>query len=228
MKKNKHIIIFSHGFGTKKDDRGLLSGPSGIAESIISGNLETILFDYNEIDEVNNKITVKPLSEQVKILEKVINEFREKNPEAVIDIIAHSQGCLVPAKLLPNGIRKTILLAPSFDVNNERMINLFKDNFNTSINLDGVSKLGRKDGTITIVPSLYWKDRQNMNPIFLYNEFSKITDLIIINANQDDIHSNLSIEGLAKNIKVLNINGDHNFDGEYRDYLIKIIKEIIL
>lgn len=42
----KHFVVFSHGFGVCKDDRGLFP-------DIISGlaGVEPVLFDYNVIDD---------------------------------------------------------------------------------------------------------------------------------------------------------------------------------
>lgn len=85
MKDKKHIVIFSHGHGVKKDDLGLLID---IAEKIPEA--ESVLFDYYDIDEENKAITICPISEQVKKLENVISEVKEKNPNSVIDLIGHS------------------------------------------------------------------------------------------------------------------------------------------
>jgi hypothetical protein len=49
MSKNNHIVIFSHGFGVGKDDRGLFTD---IADSL--KNVESVMFDYNDIDEAKN------------------------------------------------------------------------------------------------------------------------------------------------------------------------------
>ena len=174
---SKHIVIFSHGFGTKKDDRGLLSGEHGIAEMIYGLGIETILFDYNDIDEATNTITVKPLRTQVKMLKGVIDKTKEENPGAIVDIIANSQGCLVPASLLPQGIRKTILISPSLNVDNQRMINLFKDHPDTIINLEGVSRLGRKDGTTTIVPVNIGKTGKMLYLLLFTMSFLKLLTL---------------------------------------------------
>jgi len=100
MKNKKHIIIFSHGFGTKKDDRGLFAGENGISE--VLKDTENVLFNYNKVNKENGVITISPLSKQIKILEEKINEAKSK--DATIDIIAHSQGCLPVAILSPSGI----------------------------------------------------------------------------------------------------------------------------
>ena len=222
MERKQHIIVFSHGFGTRKDDRGLFTDI--VAEF---PEAKTILFGYNEFDDTNKTLTVRPFSSQTKILNEVLGKVRSENPNSVIDIIGHSQGCLVAALAHPIGIRKIIFTAPSFDTDIERMINMFNDREGTEINLSGVSKLARKDGTTTIVPPEFWIERKNTNPIPLYNELSLHTELLIINAKQDDVLPKAKLEGLNKRIKVIELDADHQFHGEARYALIDNIKDFL-
>lgn len=224
----KHIVIFSHGFGTKKDDRGLFAGPQGISEFLAPFHIESVLFDYNEINETENTVTIKALSQQVIVLKNVIDTIKEKYPDAVIDIIAHSQGCLVPASLLPSGIRKVLLTAPSLDVNNQRMVDMFASDPETVIDMKGISRLKRKDGTISIVPSEYWTERENADPISLYNGLSFVSDVTIIKAADDTILGDLSTDRLSSVIKQIRLPGDHGFKGEYRLKLLETIKDSIV
>ena len=221
MQSSKHIVIFSHGFGVRKDDRGLLTD---IAAGI--PDVAPVLFDYNEINEAENILTVSPLSRQATMLTSIIEKTRQENPEAVIDIVAHSQGCLVVALAKPSRIRKTVFLAPSLDNNLERMVALFKDRPGSFIDLLGISKLSRKDGSSTIVPAQFWKEREASDPIPLYNELSQKTELVIINAKQDDVLRNLDVKGLNEKIKVMEIDGNHQFSGDARQPLINRIKEL--
>jgi len=48
---SKHVIVYSHGFGVRKDDRGLLTD---IAKSM--PGVDHVLFDYNFIDEQANTL----------------------------------------------------------------------------------------------------------------------------------------------------------------------------
>ena len=166
MEPKKHIIIFSHGFGTRKDDRGLLTD---IAKNL--QETDSILFDYNGVNEEENTLTVHPLTEQAKMLTGVIEQARRQNPEAIIDLIGHSQGCLAIALAQPLGIHKTIFITPSLDNDIEHTINMFKDRLGTVINLQAISKLVRKDGTITLVPAEFWMERKKIQHISLYNKF---------------------------------------------------------
>ena len=62
MSTKKHIVIYSHGFGVRKDDNGLLSD---IAEHL--PEVESILFDYYDLNEANNELLICPTSHQVDI-----------------------------------------------------------------------------------------------------------------------------------------------------------------
>lgn len=222
MESTKHIIIFSHGFGTRKDDRGLLSDiAAGFSET------QSILFDYNGVDETEKILTVRPLSIQAKMLENIIEQARSNNPGAVIDVIAHSQGCLVVALAKPTGIHKTIFVAPSLDNDIEHTINMFKDRLGTEIDLLGISKLARKDGTITIVPAEFWVERKQIEPIPIYNELSSQTALTIIKAKQDEILGHAKTAGLDKKIDIIELNGRHQFSGEARKILIDKIRTLL-
>jgi len=52
----KHIIVYSHGFGVDKTDRGLFSDISKHFP-----DAEHIMFDYNDLDSENNSMTINPL-----------------------------------------------------------------------------------------------------------------------------------------------------------------------
>src|SRR6266567_2438699 len=142
-----HIIIYSHGFGVRKDDRGLFTD---IAAAL--PGFEHVMFDYNTVDEAANVLTVAPLDEQAKKLNKVLAETRAANPDAVIDLICHSQGCIAAANAKPAGIRKTIFTAPPPDADIESKIKRWRTRYGTKFTTEGTSYLERKDGSTTIVP----------------------------------------------------------------------------
>jgi len=217
MAKNNHIVVFSHGFGVKKDDRGFFTD---IADSL--KNVESVLFDYNDIDEEKNQLTVKPFSEQAKILKKTLDNTKASNPNAVVDIVCHSQGAIVVALAQPAGIRKIILTAPPFSADIERMMSAFKSRPGTEINIQGISKLSRQDGSTTLVPPKYWAERENTHPMELYKQLAKLTELIIINANQDEILAKEDFSEL-ENIEIINLDGNHGFKGEDRKKLLEVI-----
>ncbi len=216
-----HIVIFSHGFGVKKDGRGLFTDITNALP-----NIKSVMFDYNDIDEKNNLVTAKPFSEQVKIFEKNLEEARTNNPNAMVDIVCHSQGAIVVALAKPVGIRKIVLIAPPATSNTDRMVKLFQSRPGTVIDMQGVSKLSRADGSTTIIPAEYWEERKDVEPIKSYSELSQLTKLVIINANQDEILSAGSFADV-KNAEIMSIDGDHNFSGESRKGLIEVVRNLI-
>ncbi len=224
MEGKKHIVVFSHGFGVRKDDRGLLTD---IATSL-GEEVESLLFDYNLINEAENTITVRPFSEQVQILEKVLHDVYLAWPNTIIDIVAHSQGCTVVSLAKPQKIRRTVFLDPSIETSTERLIEMFQSRQGTDIRQDGVSKLARLDGSITLVPSRYWSEREQAKPIELYNLFSAQTKLIVIKAQQSKTLSEENMKNFDSKIEVTSLPGDHNFSGNARVSLCDLIQTYLL
>ncbi|MDD3284348.1 MAG: hypothetical protein PHZ07_02020 [Patescibacteria group bacterium] len=225
MKKNqKHIIIFSHGFGVLKDDRGLFTE---LSKGFLQDKIESVMFDYNEIDYDKKEITVKPFSEQAKILQKVINETVKDNPDSIIDIITHSQGAVMVALAKLEGIRSVIILAPFFYTDIHNIMERYTKNSSNEINFSGTSKRLRSDGTTTIIPASYWTERFATDIYKLYNDLALTTDLTIINAGEDEIMDKRDLSKIF-NAKIINIHGNHDFSGESRKNLVSFVEDIII
>jgi hypothetical protein len=221
MSSSKHIIIYSHGFGVRKDDRGLFTD---IAASL--PDAQHVMFDYNQLDEATSNLTVASLTKQAEKLGKVIADAKAAHPDATIDLICHSQGCVVAALLRPQGIHRTILAGPPAELSVEDMVRIFANRPGSEVNLHGVSLLKRADFSTTKVPPEYWKSIENIQPIALYNDLAKITKLVIINATEDEIIGSRDFGGLSPYVKVVKIKTGHNFEGDGRQQLIGVIKEI--
>ena len=223
MENKKHIVIFSHGFGVRKDDRGILSDIAHFLPEV-----ESILFDYFIIDEENMTLTVCPFSVQVEILSKVIKEARMANPDAIIDLVCHSQGTVVAGLLQSEEIRKTIFLAPVFDLGLERTLKRYSSKPDTEINLEGMSTLYRLDGYVRFVPAEYWAERKEIKLIEEYNVLAEKTELIVIEANQDTILEKVDISSLSAKARLLSIDGNHEFGGENRKPLLELVRSLVI
>lgn len=221
-KQANRVIIFSHGFGVRKDSRGIFTEiTSWFPES------KSILFDYNQILDENTTVVSRFYDQANKFNEVLVDTIRE-NPEAEIFIIAHSQGAM-PVAL--NGVdsllvKKIILLAPVTITDINKTIQYFKKYPNTQIDLDGESVLERKDGSKTIVPKEFWIDKQKHEPIPLYNKLAQTNNTIIVFADQDDVLVN-HIQNLSEDIEIIHVNADHNFTGESRNELKKVLFKVI-
>lgn len=209
MTSTPHIIIYSHGFAVRKTDRGLFT-----AISKALPEAEHILFDYNPINEKANTLTAKPLNEQARKLRKVINTARAEYPGAVIDLVCHSQGCVVAAILKPRDIRKIIMLTPPEDVSEAVMIKQLSSGREEPIDVSTRARLQRTDGSTTVVHPEYWQSLAGINAIKLYNRLAKFTALRLMSARQDEVLGQQKFEGLNPDISHVTFDGDHNFQGE--------------
>ena len=186
---------------------------------------QTILFDYNTYDQRTNTLTVAPLTSQAKKLGEVITEVRSQNPDATIDLICHSQGCVTAGLLKPLGLHKIILLGPPATLSAERMAKIFGNRPGSHIDIQGVSRFARTDGSTTIVPKEYWPSIENVDPVALFNELRTEAGVIIIKANQDQIITQADFTKLSPSIHIIGIDGDHDFTGDARPKLIQIIMD---
>jgi hypothetical protein len=204
-----HIVIFSHGFGVRKEDRGLFTAISKALTDV-----ESVLFDYNPINEKANTLTAKRLDEQARKLRNVINTARAEHPRAVIDLVCHSQGCVVAALLKPRGMRKIIMLTPPVDVSEMTVAGQLGKRRETAIDVTVRTRLLGSDGSITVIHPEYWQSLAGVEPVKLYNRLARFTTLRIINAKQDDVLDTISFEGIDPSISMVTLEGNHNFEGE--------------
>ena len=220
----KHIILYSHGFGTDKTDRGLFTA---IADAIPEA--EHVMFEYDTKDAAGNTI-VETFSNRKDKLSAKYEALREQNPDATIDLICHSQGCLVAALAELNGVRKTIMLTPPIYLENsdeERERHLAKPTVKELS--DGTLAIKRRDGSTTLIKQNYWDDfGVVINSENLYNSLSKTTNLIAVRAAEDEILSNNSYDNFNSSIKTIDVEGNHSFDNDARPRISKVVRDLII
>jgi hypothetical protein len=216
-----HVIIFSHGFGVRKEDRGLFPA---IARAV--PDAVPIMFDYNPINNSSNTLTAKPLDEQARKLRKIINGVRIEYPGAIIDLVCHSQGCVVAGILKPRGIRKIIMLTPPDDVSEATVVRQLSTRMDAPIDVTARTRVPRADGSTTVIHPEYWQSLEGVNPVKLYNRLSKFTELRIMCARQDEVLGATSFEGIDKGISFVTFDGNHNFDdAESRKRILYILQK---
>ncbi len=216
-----NIIIYSHGFGVKKDDRGLFTD---IAAAL--PDIHHVMFDYNSIDESHNTLTATPLDQQSIMLQDKIAEIRVKFPESRLSIIGHSQGCVVAAMAQPSSIDSIIFLSPP-----TQFLGIKRDKLaeraGTIVEPDGTIRYPRRDGSTTIIREDYWKSREGIDPIALYNTLATTTHLTIITATNDEVLSATDFSGLVDKIKIIELHANHDFTGGIRENLVSHIKDLL-
>lgn len=215
----KQTVIFVHGFGVMKDARGMFTE---IADKLINNKINCVLVDLNKKDSEGN-ILLNTFSEQVKILK----EIYEQNKNDTVDLICHSQGCIVASLANLPSIGKTIFLAPPTENNNNKTIEYFIKNKLTTININGVSNLARRDGTFTIVPADYWKEKDKINIRSLYDIYTMNNDVYVVKGLLDEVVSNKQLNSIFSNAKILELEANHNFTGDVRHQLVKLCEDLV-
>lgn len=220
MKKG---IIFSHGFGVRYDDRGLLTE---IADTF--PQYKAHLFDYNLPNEALNTLTVQPLSKQAKILESELESFVHNETPESVTLICHSQGCIVAALAnLPDTlVDKIIFLSPRARLSANRVNKLFLERKGSVIDLEGISRLARSDGSTTLVPAEYWREFDDINLEDLYKKLAEEYELTIIRATKDEVVGETDFSYLP-GVEIIDLPADHNFSGQSRKELLQVIEELL-
>jgi hypothetical protein len=217
---SKHVIVYSHGFGVRKDDRGLFTD---IANALPEAT--HIMFDYNVIDEQANTLTVSPLQAQVQKLREQLSHF---DGDITVDIVAHSQGCVVAALAKPQNVRKILCLAPPDNVDVNRLINFFGSRDGSDINLDGQSQIPRRDGSTTIIPAAYWQSLKGLDVIRLYNRLPDLAQVKFLIANEDEVLGMTNFDKTDERIDLVQLSGNHDFTGDDRQHLVDLVKNEIV
>lgn len=181
--ESKKAVIFSHGFGVRRDSRGMFTD---LVERLGDDYL-CVLFDYVDVNETGDTI-VHPWSHQVKMLDEVVSWIREQyQPEEVI-IVAHSQGCVIAGLAAPANITKIVLNAsPTTPTTLERMRRVFGHRTGTVIRDEGTSIITRADGSRTMIPPTFWPDTKGINIPKLFSTLAQKTPVIVISAKEDEI-----------------------------------------
>ncbi len=216
-----NIVIFSHGFGVRKTDRGLFTAISSALP-----HAQSVLFDYYPFNEESNTITVKPLQEQALKLRKVINATRAEYPNATLDLVCHAQGCVVAGIVKPRDIRKVIMLTPPDDMSEVTNIKQLSVHTETKIDVNTRTRLARSDGSTTVIHPEYWQSLAGVKPVKLYNRLARFTKLRVISAKQDEVLGKVRFEGIDPTVSLVALDGNHNFDdGAARSQLLHILQK---
>ena len=217
------VIIFSHGMGLRKDNRGMFDD---ISQALKDSGIEMVTFDYCDFNSETSELSVLPFSANAKKLQAQIDLVLTRKPDANIIIIGQSQGCIIPALCDLSHISQIIAISPFFHTNIQETISRYKSNFKSEVNLTAITKRIRSDGTTTIIPPEYWKERFETDVVKLFNETALKTRLTLICPIQDEIMKYTELK-LIKYARIINADGNHDFSGQYRSILINIIhKEI--
>ncbi len=217
MIKNFEILC-AHGFGVRKDDRGLFTD---LAACMPDRRIH--MLDMNDVDDQTGNLRTPPLEEQARRLSVHAQKLDQK-----YIVVAHSMGCLVTCLSTLPGMTRAIFLAPPSKVDIEKTVKSFSERPGSVINMDGESILARRDGTQTIVLASFWKSKtgpKNDPAILLHNFMHAPVDLI--QASEDEVLGQTDFLNLPSHFTLHTLSGDHNFSGPDRRPLLDYIQSLI-
>ena len=209
-------LLFSHGFGVQKDSRGMFTD---IAKALPC--YKPVMFDYNKYDSGTRLTTVYSYRKQAKIFKSQINKILENDKKAEITVIAHSQGSIV-AGLCNIKTSRAILLAPPTTVSARRS----KLRPNRKVNKNGSVIIYKKDGSKILLTTAFTLGLRFTNPLKIYERLALRESTVIIAAKQDEIVNNANLHKV-RSAEVYELDGDHNFTGQYRKGLIETLSKIL-
>jgi hypothetical protein len=219
-KPEETIILFSHGFGVMKDNRGLFSFLSATLET---KGFATKTFNYAELNEETHELFALPFSKQASVLQEQINDLAKDKRYKDIIIIGHSQGSFIPTLCTDlSKVSKVIGASPFFQTDAQDLEKRYTKLSGNELDFYHITKRRRTDGSITIIPPEYWAERFETDVVALYNKLAQETELTLIYARNDSVMDFNNLRDI-KNTRIINIDGDHDFSNEYREALLKTI-----
>ena len=207
-------VVCSHGFGVRADGRGMFTELQAIFPEHTF-----VTFDYNEVLESGDLI-VAPINQQAERLNQVLALHND------VVLLGHSQGCIIASMADTEHVSKVILLAPPTEMSTQRIIDKLSQKPGASINLDGISKLPRRDGTTTQITHEYIQSLNNVNPLALYREMSRKLPLVIIRATNDNVLGVTNVDEVT-GARLIDLDADHDFQQESRKLLIESLRPLL-
>lgn len=207
-------IVCSHGFGVRADDRGLFTD---IAAAM--PEYRFITFDYNIVEDSGNLI-VRPLQEQVKILNEHIS-----TESAKVTLLCHSQGCIIASLADLENIDTIIFLAPPTTDSIKHFLGRMLSRKGAVYDPDGVSSLPRSDGTMTYMSGGYAQSIRAVNIEEKYTNLAAKHNLIIIKAKEDEVLGKTAFDFL--DVPILELDGGHEFAQPHRSELVAELQKLL-
>lgn len=212
-------VIFVHGFGVKRQSRGLFVE----IESICIDTMLSVRAEYSQV--LNDRCIALPFQVQYQRLNKVIQFVQDHYNIDNFIFIGHSQGCIPIALEQPQNALILLLAPPIISPFEEFIKTKGWKKPSSHLNIQGNSRLVRSD-LIIEVPMDFWFEFKNIDAQSLYSNLAKQNDVRFIFAEQDQV---LGEQQPIDHIQTYTITGaDHDFSSTSRIELLNLISELIL
>jgi pimeloyl-ACP methyl ester carboxylesterase len=218
------MVVFSHDFATLRDGRGLLSD---IASHLPHG-YGYVLFDYYDTNDTGKTIQIKTFAEQLKRLSVIMVWLKGKSDVQQIDIVAHSLGCIVAAKLNPLGVRKLLMLAPPTVIADD--LKQYTQDTGAEKRA-GVWHIERADGVQVQIPDSFFSEIKHIDGDGELTELALLRDYTIVLPATDEVLPDADYTEL---ITMPSVHAeavdetDHYYEGRGRAKLLETVKNLLL
>lgn len=220
-------LVFSHGFGVRADSLGLFSYITGKFP-----NYESVLFDFYDVDESSNTWKVPALSIQADTLAVKLENVFAHDPQAEVNIIAHSQGCVIVSLLddsLLSRIRNILLLAPAMQSVDTIRFRKFFTARGAAISSVGEIDYIKRDGVELIISTGYQAEAEKLNLAKQYQNLRRLGRIKVILGSEDRnlASADETVLSEIKEFKPIWLPADHNFTGSSRAELMAKLHELL-
>ena len=213
----QECIIFSHGFGVRRDVRGLFSD----LVQELSQTYRCIQFEYNQVGEQGN-LYVGTVSSMQETLRAVSNTYRLDTTHAV----GHSLGCILVSQQQELFSGRIMLLAPPLQPLGDRLEKYLRARPDTNVLENGDLHAARSDGSVTHVSRSFFDELHTIeDPVLLYTKIENKLSIVV--ANQDDVvgyHPESARE--VSGVQVFEVDSDHDLTGPVRKKLLDLFESM--
>ncbi|HAT1945814.1 TPA: alpha/beta hydrolase [Legionella pneumophila] len=214
----KTAVIFVHGFGVKRQSRGLFVDIESICLDVLSVRAE-----YSQV--LNDRCIALPFQVQRQRLNKIIRYIQDHYNIDNFIFIGHSQGCITIALEQPHNALILLLAPPVISPFEEFIKTNGWKNPGSHLYIQGNSRLVRSD-LIIEVPMDFWSEFKTIDAQSLYSDLAKQNNVSIIFADNDQVLGN---QQPMDHIPTYTISeADHDFSSKSRIELLKLISKLIL
>ncbi|HVX24624.1 MAG TPA: alpha/beta hydrolase [Candidatus Saccharimonadales bacterium] len=214
-----NMVIFSHGFGVRRDARRLFTD---IANAL-PVNYGYILFDYYDYGPDGTIFTT--IADQQARLQAVFAWLQNIQPDAQLNLVAHSIGCVIAALVAPPNLTHVCFLAPPLAVGGQTRA-YFTGKEGSFCDEQGVWHVPRTDGSISLIPSALFDEMEAINAEHLLHDFAVQQPLLLVTAGNDQVLSDTDYTQLSKLPTVIATvipNASHDFAEAARAPLVDCI-----
>lgn len=176
----KREIIFVHGFGVRKDSKGLFT--------YLASELSKLGYVAHLIDLYTytpGEVSVLPIDQQVELIKKYISINEIQQPS----FIAHSMGCAVLCsdKDLVASASQIILLAPAIGGNPRRWRQRLIEDKNALVDEAGNLTFIKRNGEKMSIPEKFFSEPKDRDWLELYQTAAVAKKVSIIVAEEDEV-----------------------------------------